>query len=71
MGIKRYADQTSSTPRRYIEMMKQAGRSRFRIEYLEIVDPGSMRPVGEITGPVRIAGAVWLGETRLIDNVLQ
>jgi pantoate--beta-alanine ligase len=41
-----------------------------RVEYLEIVDPGSMRPVGEISGPVRIAAAVWLGETRLIDNVL-
>ena len=42
-----------------------------RVEYLEIVDPESMRPVEEIRGPVRIAAAVWLGETRLIDNVLQ
>ncbi len=41
-----------------------------RVEYLEIVDPESMRPVEEIRGPVRIAAAVWLGETRLIDNVL-
>jgi len=41
-----------------------------RLEYLEIVDPGNMQPVTVITGPVRIAGALWVGSTRLIDNVL-
>ena len=41
-----------------------------RVEYLEIVDPDEMQPVEQITGPVRIAGAVWIGKTRLIDNVL-
>ena len=42
-----------------------------QVEYLEIVDPESMRPVDEIRGSVRIAAAVWAGETRLIDNLLQ
>ena len=41
-----------------------------RVEYLEVVDPTSLQPVNEIRGPVRIAAAVWLGETRLIDNLL-
>jgi pantoate--beta-alanine ligase len=41
-----------------------------RVEYLEIVDPENMVPVAEITGPVRVAGAIWIGKTRLIDNVL-
>jgi pantoate--beta-alanine ligase len=41
-----------------------------RVEYLEIVDPDEMQPVGQISGPVRVAGAVWIGKTRLIDNVL-
>jgi pantoate--beta-alanine ligase len=40
-----------------------------RVEYLEVVDADSMLPVEEITEPVRIAAAVWLGATRLIDNV--
>jgi pantoate--beta-alanine ligase len=40
-----------------------------RIEYLEIVDPASMKPVQRIEGPVRIVTAVWLGNTRLIDNL--
>jgi len=41
-----------------------------RLEYLEIVDPGDMQPVKRIAGPVRVAGAMWVGATRLIDNVL-
>lgn len=41
-----------------------------RLEYLEIVDPNEMQPVARIAGPVRVAGAMWVGSTRLIDNVL-
>jgi len=41
-----------------------------RLEYLEIVDPATMQPVDDITAPVRVAGALWVGSTRLIDNVL-
>jgi pantoate--beta-alanine ligase len=41
-----------------------------RVEYLEIVDPDEMQPVAQIAGPVRVAGAVWIGKTRLIDNVM-
>ncbi|HEY3043515.1 MAG TPA: pantoate--beta-alanine ligase [Vicinamibacterales bacterium] len=41
-----------------------------RLEYLEIVDPDDMQPLKRITGPVRVAGALWVGSTRLIDNVL-
>ena len=41
-----------------------------RLEYLEIVDPDDMQPVQTIAGPVRIAGALWVGGTRLIDNLL-
>jgi pantoate--beta-alanine ligase len=41
-----------------------------KLEYLEIVDPGTMQPVDIVNGPVRIAGALWVGSTRLIDNLL-
>ncbi len=43
---------------------------RVRVEYLEIVHPEEMRPVDRIVGPVRVAGAIWVGSTRLIDNLL-
>jgi pantoate--beta-alanine ligase len=40
-----------------------------RVEYLEIVDPNEMQPVSPVSGPVRIAAAIRIGNTRLIDNV--
>ena len=43
---------------------------QIRTEYLEIVDPQDMQPVTRISGPVRIVAAIWLGTTRLIDNLL-
>jgi pantoate--beta-alanine ligase len=42
---------------------------RLRLEYLEAVDPEDFQPVTTITGPVIAAGALWVGNTRLIDNV--
>jgi pantoate--beta-alanine ligase len=42
---------------------------RLRLEYLELVDPEVFQPVTSITGPVIAAGALWVGTTRLIDNV--
>jgi pantoate--beta-alanine ligase len=47
-----------------------AEHPEFRVEYLEIVDPATMQPVDRPAGPVRAVGAVWLGQTRLIDNIL-
>ncbi len=41
-----------------------------RVEYLEIVDAEEMQPVESVTAPVRVVGAIWIAETRLIDNVL-
>jgi pantoate--beta-alanine ligase len=42
---------------------------RLRLEYLEVVDPEDMQPVERIEGPVIAAGALWVGSTRLIDNL--
>jgi pantoate--beta-alanine ligase len=40
-----------------------------RLEYFEIADPETLESVEVVAGPVLIAGATWLGSTRLIDNV--
>ena len=40
------------------------------LEYFDLVDPDTIQPVDVVNGPVRAALAVWIGETRLIDNVL-
>jgi pantoate--beta-alanine ligase len=41
-----------------------------RLEYFEIVGPDDMQPLETIDGPALIAGALWVGGTRLIDNCL-
>ena len=57
------------------ELVKAEGKAalmqepRMQIEYFEIVDVETAQPVQKIASPVRIAAAVWLGRTRLIDNV--
>jgi pantoate--beta-alanine ligase len=43
--------------------------SRLRLEYFEIVEPVDFQPVERVTGPVVAAGALWVGATRLIDNM--
>ena len=40
-----------------------------RLEYLEIVDPVELQRVDRIDGTVLVAGALWAGNTRLIDNL--
>lgn len=62
------ADRASEIKQQALAVFEQT--PQVRVEYLEIVDAEEMQPVERITGPVRVAGAVWLGGTRLIDNVL-
>ena len=58
-----------------VELLKRSGASeipddeRLRLEYLEIVDPRDFQPVARVEGPVVVAAALWVGTTRLIDNV--
>jgi pantoate--beta-alanine ligase len=44
--------------------------SEIKIEYFDLVDPETIRPVDVVERPVRAALAAWIGKTRLIDNVL-
>ena len=39
-----------------------------KIDYISVVDAITMQPVQEITAPVLVAMAVYIGSTRLIDN---
>ena len=43
--------------------------ARLRLEYFEVVDPVDFQPVEQVSGPVVAAGALWVGTTRLIDNI--
>jgi len=41
-----------------------------KIQYMAIVDQESLKPLNKIQGKVLIALAVFIGETRLIDNII-
>lgn len=41
-----------------------------QVEYFSLVDPETLAPIEHVDGLVLIATAVWIGKTRLIDNVV-
>jgi pantoate--beta-alanine ligase len=42
---------------------------RAKIEYIDIVDPLTLQPVGDARQPAVMVAAVWFGDVRLIDNL--
>jgi pantoate--beta-alanine ligase len=47
-----------------------AGEPLARIDYAAVCDPNSLQPIEHLSGAVLVALAVFIGATRLIDNVL-
>jgi len=68
-GRDRIAAGCSSADARDAALLRLGQEPRIRMEYVEVVDEESMTPVERVDRPVRIAAGVWLGATRLIDNV--
>ena len=60
------------TAARLIDAGKQvlAREPGARLDYLEIVDPDTLEPVEEVTNTVLVAVAAFVGNTRIIDNIL-
>lgn len=56
--------------------LSEAGRAviaeepQVRLDYFEIVDPDTLEPVERIAQPTLVAVAVYVGSTRLLDNVV-
>jgi pantoate--beta-alanine ligase len=59
------------SPRDIIERMRHLIHTRksARIQYISIVDAFNLNPLNQIKGRVLIALGVWIGKTRLIDNI--
>ena len=68
------ARQLAGEGRLEVEAVKSAAARQIedtpgaRLEYLEVVDAEDLTPLESLAGPARMALAVWLGQTRLIDN---
>lgn len=56
--------------------LAEAGKQVFaqepavRLDYLEIVDPDTLDAISEVDGPALVAVAAFVGNTRLIDNIV-
>lgn len=64
-GGKRNAKEIISEIKKYI-----GKKGNFRIDYIEVVDVETLKPLDKIKGKVLIAIALWIGNTRLIDNIV-
>lgn len=40
-----------------------------KLDYLELVDSETLKPLMQLDGSARLLAAVWIGSTRLIDNI--
>jgi pantoate--beta-alanine ligase len=47
-----------------------AGEKSVRLDYFEIVDPDNLDPVQNPAAGALVAGAAFVGTTRLLDNIL-
>ncbi len=50
------------------EFLSRSGLRKMDVDYLEIIDPETLTPVKRAGKKTRVTAAVWIGETRLIDN---
>ncbi|MCS7047016.1 MAG: pantoate--beta-alanine ligase, partial [Gemmataceae bacterium] len=64
------AGERRSRPLRELAREIIGGEPAARLDYVEIVGWDDLRPVDEVRGRVLIAVAVFIGTTRLIDNLL-
>jgi len=44
--------------------------AQIRVDYITVIHPETLQPVETVTGRVVVALAVWIGTTRLIDNIV-
>jgi pantoate--beta-alanine ligase len=65
-------DQGEQNVATLIEAARQvlAGEPAVRLDYFEIVDPKTLDPIGQLIRPALVAVAGFVGNTRLIDNIL-
>jgi pantoate--beta-alanine ligase len=71
-AVKNRFDQGERNATKLIEVGKQvlAQEPTVRLDYFEIVDPNTLDPMQHVTGGALVAVAAFVGNTRLIDNIL-
>jgi pantoate--beta-alanine ligase len=72
MEVQRHFDQGERVPARLIEAGQRAIGEELsvRLDYFEIVDPVTLDPVLDLSRGGLVAVAAFVGNTRLIDNIM-
>jgi len=72
MRVSHEVDLGERDPRRLVEIgtCVIAEEPAARLDYFEIVDPASLQPLSEISRGALVAVAAFIGNARLIDNIL-
>ncbi len=68
-AAKQLFEQGERNPDRLVEAVKE-NLSDVKVDYVSLVDADEIAPVTEIRGRVLLAVAAYVGQTRLIDNIL-
>lgn len=70
--IREEGDRGDKIPKQIASARKKLEKAGFRIDYVSVVDYETLQPVGKMPENRQhiVAGAAWLGSTRLIDNIL-
>jgi len=71
-GVRELFESGLRNPATLIEAAKDilAGTPAVRLDYFEIVDPDELTPLPTINQPALVAVAAFVGNTRLIDNIV-
>jgi pantoate--beta-alanine ligase len=71
LEARRLIDSGEKDSSQVFKMMEEMLRKepRVKIDYISLVDGETLREKKEIAGEILIALAVWIGNTRLIDNI--
>jgi pantoate--beta-alanine ligase len=72
MRVQRLVDAGERDARRLAAAGREefAGENSVRLDYFEVVDPETLDPVEDVSGGALVAAAAFVGDTRLIDNIL-
>lgn len=70
--VQTLADQGERSPVNLIARGKEiiAEEPSVRLDYFEIVNPRTLEPASDLSHCALVAVAAWVGDTRLIDNIL-
>jgi pantoate--beta-alanine ligase len=72
LGRELVSEKIMKNPKQLIRRLHQIFSKipKSRVDYIALVDPITLEPMKKIQRPALLCAAVWIGKTRLIDNMM-